>query len=57
VEYSIRRKQQREIYIRILDKTYNGQHMWKLGESGRKIIKYILINEMGGKEVSLFGSE
>jgi hypothetical protein len=57
VEGSIHRKQQRDIYITVLDKTFRGQRIWKLELSGRKIIKCMLINEMGGRELDLFGSE
>jgi len=47
----------RQIYIAVLDKTFRGQHIWKLELSGRKILKCILINEMGGRELDLFSSE
>ena len=43
------------MYIRVLIKTFRGQHMWKLQLSGRKTIKFILVNEMGGREMGLFG--
>jgi hypothetical protein len=47
----------RETYITVLDKTFTEQHIWKLELSGRKIINCILINEVGGRELDLFGSE
>jgi len=47
----------RAIYIRVLDKTFREQHIWKLELSGRKIIHCVLINEMRGRELDLFGSE
>jgi len=57
VECSIHRKQQRERYITVLDKTFREQHIWKLELSGRKMINCIFINKMRRRELDLFGSE